>query len=429
VVLDGYAAGWICERLALGSLVLDNSRGRERRTKVEHARQDIRIWAIRIAVIVIVLLSVLLLLYVISLLFDKSLWALLKVLSIPITVGAAVPLLNWLQKKRELDISEATEKARRDSELAIEDQRAQDEALQAYIDQMSQLLTDAARPLHRSQRGDSLSTIARARTLTVLTRLDARRKKSVLQFLYESGLIIKGRVTVDLRGADLSGVDLRRSDLAWTALAAIDILGVGPVEANLRGCDLSHADLRGAKLRGVDLSEANLSEANLRGAKLKIARLSGADLSGADLSGADLGQADLSNANLNRTGLGTADLRHADLGEANLSHARLSYTDLTSANLTHADLTHANLSHANLSHANLSHSNLRRADLSHADLSSASGVTIEQLIDQVEREFYEDELNFLSDHLPLEGTTMPNGQKYEDWLKDKKAQGKDEKNE
>ena len=30
---------------------------------------------------------------------------------------------------------------------------------------------------------------------------------------------------------------------------------------------------------------------------------------------------------------------------------------------------------------------------------------------------------------PLKGATMPNGQKYEDWLKDKKAQGKDEKNE
>ena len=29
----------------------------------------------------------------------------------------------------------------------------------------------------------------------------------------------------------------------------------------------------------------------------------------------------------------------------------------------------------------------------------------------------------------LEGATMPNGQKYEDWLKDKKAGGKDEKNE
>jgi hypothetical protein len=29
----------------------------------------------------------------------------------------------------------------------------------------------------------------------------------------------------------------------------------------------------------------------------------------------------------------------------------------------------------------------------------------------------------------LEGATMPNGQKYEDWLKDKKVQGKAEKNE
>jgi hypothetical protein len=29
----------------------------------------------------------------------------------------------------------------------------------------------------------------------------------------------------------------------------------------------------------------------------------------------------------------------------------------------------------------------------------------------------------------LEGATMPNGQKYEEWLKHKKVQGKDEKNE
>jgi len=29
----------------------------------------------------------------------------------------------------------------------------------------------------------------------------------------------------------------------------------------------------------------------------------------------------------------------------------------------------------------------------------------------------------------LKGATMPNGQKYEDWLKDKKAQGKDGKND
>src|SRR5215216_3170629 len=42
-------------------------------------------------------------------------------------------------------------------------QRAQDDALQAYLDQMSQMLTDTKHPLHRSQPGDILSTVARAR--------------------------------------------------------------------------------------------------------------------------------------------------------------------------------------------------------------------------------------------------------------------------
>ena len=89
--------------------------------------------SIKIAVFVVVaLLGVLLLLYAISLLFGVKLMNLLKVLAVPITIGAAVPLLNWLQKKRELD---------------VEHQRAQDEALQAYLDQMGQLLLDKDRPL------------------------------------------------------------------------------------------------------------------------------------------------------------------------------------------------------------------------------------------------------------------------------------------
>ena len=55
------------------------------------------------------------------------------------------------------------------------------------------------------------------------------------------------------------------------------------------------------------------------------------------------------------------------------------------------------LSNANLSNANLSNANLREADLSKADLSNAD----------------------------LKGAYMPNGQKYEDWLKDKED-GKNE---
>src|SRR5215203_4485615 len=75
------------------------------------------LWAIRTAIVGIVMLfAVLLTLYIVGLLFGITLLNLLKILAVPITIGAAVPLLNWLQKKRELD---------------VEDLRAQDEALQA----------------------------------------------------------------------------------------------------------------------------------------------------------------------------------------------------------------------------------------------------------------------------------------------------------
>jgi hypothetical protein len=86
----------------------------------------------------IILLAVLLILYLVGLLFGVTVLNLLKILAVPITLGAAVPLLNWLQKKRELD---------------VEYQRSQDEALEAYLDGMSQLLTDKERPLHRAQPG------------------------------------------------------------------------------------------------------------------------------------------------------------------------------------------------------------------------------------------------------------------------------------
>ena len=62
----------------------------------------------------------------------------------------------------------------------------------------------------------------------------------------------------------------------------------------------------------------------------------------------------------------------------------------------------------------MSDANLNKTDLSCADLSAAADITNEELEQQA---------------ASLEGAIMPNGQKYEDWLKDKKAQGKDSENE
>jgi uncharacterized protein YjbI with pentapeptide repeats len=285
----------------------------------------------------------------VSVLFGVTLWNVLKIFAVPITVGAAVPWLNWLQKTRE---------------LKVESQRAQDEALEAYLDQMSKLLLDKERPLRQSAEADKAEedangrTVARARTLTVLSRFDGHRKGRVVQFLYEAGLVMNERSIVDLyqsdlrearlngaslRGADLYGVDLREADLSW---------------ANLIDAWLVEADLRGANLR-ADLRSADLRSADLRNADLYGTWVQGANLGGADLRGAYLSEADLSSVDLHGAHLGEADLRGTILRETNLYGANLSGADLTGASVTPEQL--------------------ERVD-------------------------------------SLAGATMPNGQKYEEWL-------------
>ena len=149
----------------------------------------------------------------------KTLWDWLGLLVVPpvLAIGGYLFARSENQRMRE----NADRQRTLDRELA--DERRQDDILQAYLDGMSQLLSDKERPLHRAELGDHLSTVARARTITVLSRLDAKRKGSLIQFLYEAGLINRGHPLVsltdaDLRGADLYGATLRYADLseAWS---------------------------------------------------------------------------------------------------------------------------------------------------------------------------------------------------------------------
>ena len=259
---------------------------------------------------------------------NKSLWNWLELLIVPIVLSLITVAFTWQQDARQQRIE--NQRAEAERELVV--QRAQDEALQAYLDQMNNLLLE--HNLRNSKEDSGVRTLARARTLTVLGRLDGDRKGSVVQFLYEAGLLTKGQVDVDLAGADLREVNL---------IIGADLSGV-----DLSGPDLTRADLIGANLSDAYLYDAYLFRADLRFANLRRANLRVAHLFRADLRGADLSDAILSDA----------DLRGADLG----------------------------------------------ADLSEANLSGAEGITNEEL----EQQAYS-----------LEGATMPNGQKYEDWIKSK----------
>src|SRR5215203_3958131 len=189
--------------------------------------------------------------------YDITLWDWLNLLVVAVVIAGVGIWFNRQQRERELEIAE---------------HRTQDEALQAYLDVMSQLLTDEKRPLRRAQIGDSLSSVARARTLTVLSRLDGERKARVVQFLYESGLIAKGRPVLNLRGADLSGVGLGRANLRGANLYAVKLIGADVRWADLRQADLGRANLSGADLGGANLRGANLRDASLAGAGLIMAR-------------------------------------------------------------------------------------------------------------------------------------------------------------
>jgi len=265
--------------------------------------------------------------------YDITLWDWIKLLIVPAVIAGVGLWFNRQQRERELEIAE---------------RRTQDEALQAYLDQIGQLLLVTNRPLRRSKQYAAARTQARAQTLTVLTRLNGVRKGSVVQFLYEAALLRKEGLVVDLIGANL-----READLSGRAL----------IRANLVGTELIDANLHGA-----DLGEAELSHAHLHNAKLIDANLIGADLTLADLSSAQLNEAGLRRADLSYANLSNANLVGADLSNANLVGADLIEADLTLANLSGATLLEADLSRANLGKANLGKANLVGTVLSKTNL-------------------------------------------------------------
>jgi uncharacterized protein YjbI with pentapeptide repeats len=232
----------------------------------------------------------------------KNLWDWLQLLIIPVVLAIAGFWLSQIQKRGEERITQGQKEV--EQEVATDNQR--ETLLQAYIDKMSELLVE--KQLHKSAHEDEIREIARVRTLTVLSRLDGPRKRSVLQFLHEASLIYKDKHIIDLHGADLSGAKLS---------------GVNLCGADLRGAYLGSVDLSRATLDGATLSEEDLHHTNLSGATLSGANLSGATLCGADLRGATLRGADLREADLRRAYLGSVDLSGATLDGANLGDARV----------------------------------------------------------------------------------------------------------
>ncbi len=211
----------------------------------------------------------------------KSLWdwlGLLATLAIPVVVGLGAAWYTAQQRK-------VSERETRDNQRHA--------TLQAYLDKMSELLlngnlaerTEDGQLNPEYKRG---CLVARVRTITVLTQLDARRIGYVFAFLREAELmsVTKDDNAISLKNADLHAVDWSQADLRGANLSGANLSGANlsgaiffsiiyvprafgstiviPNQADLSGADLSGANLRGAKVTDEQLARA----ASLEGATM-----------------------------------------------------------------------------------------------------------------------------------------------------------------
>ncbi len=264
---------------------------------------------------------------------NKTVWDWLQLLIVPLVLALIALVFQRANSRTERQIAKdryeqdqqiAKQRYEQDQQIALDKQR--EDLLQAYLDRMSELLLKEK--LRSSAVDAEVRNVARVRTITILTQLDARRIGYVFAFLREARLMstTSNNDVVILSGANFRSVN-------WS-------------QADLSKANLSYAYLGEAKLRLANLNEANLGGVTLLAANLSYATLGYTDLSHAYLGYANLSSATLNNANLNDANLSSATLSHAILFNADLSGADLSEADLSGAYLVGAVVTEEQLKKA-----------------------------------------------------------------------------------
>src|SRR5438552_2621870 len=111
---------------------------------------------------------------------NKSLWDWLQLLIVPLALAVVALVFQLANSRTERQI--AKERYEQDQQIALDKQR--EDLLQAYLDRMAELLLE--KQLLTSD-SEEVRNVARVRTTTVLTQLDARRIGYVFAFLREAG--------------------------------------------------------------------------------------------------------------------------------------------------------------------------------------------------------------------------------------------------
>ncbi|CAF0944471.1 unnamed protein product [Adineta ricciae] len=197
-----------------------------------------------------------------------------------------------------------------------QDQRQADEInrrviFKEYIDDMKELLGKGFHE-HINQ---SLLHI-RVQTLTVLRQLDIQRKRDVILFLYENGLIRHDKQPIlHLDGADLSGIRFEKSSMTICNLSHLFLPSIYAENMIFYGCFLYSAVFNNALMSSTKFYSCNMAyssfvETNLTDAQFHDVQLFGTDMIGAALIRTSIIGGIFQNVNLTNT-----DLYHSNIND------------------------------------------------------------------------------------------------------------------
>ncbi len=207
---------------------------------------------------------------------SKTLWDWLDLLIVPITLSLGAWWLDRSEKyadtRRELD-------------------RQRQTILDEYLGFMTELLTKEDF-ITAGEINPRYYSVVRTRTMVALKNLDGDRKGSLLQFLYEGGLITKP-AKLQLTGADLTEAHLENATLGGSELRGVHFNG-----AILRNANLTNADVSGSDFTGADLTNIHVPEAVLNFAVCKVAKVINVDMRRANITFVDFTGARLDESQL-----------------------------------------------------------------------------------------------------------------------------------
>lgn len=228
---------------------------------------------------------------------DKKGWDFLQLLIAPLLIAGIGFGLQDSVKQRDIQ----QQKADKEREQSIAEDRAKEDTLKKYLDQMEDLLKAGLLNINMRSKNsyDSYKSdqfiIAQTKTVLAIQLLDRNRQQLVIQFIEASGFNNTSKKTDPEKPTEWGKTDrvllykaqMRKANLVGSDLSGTALVGVYLRDANL-GCDKNGqcSNLSSSDLRGADLTNAILTGANLRETNFRDADLSNTDIKDANFSGA-----------------------------------------------------------------------------------------------------------------------------------------------